>query len=178
MSEFGFRVKRLDIQSTDWLIKLIPNIGNISINWVGGINEYEYPTLDFLYQNASQKNIGYFHTKGVSRPLEYRGQWRRVMMKNIIERWRDVEMILSYSNICGWDWCKIKELIKDCPLHEDSKTSHGFFAGNFWWGRLEYIKNLPSIKTLKKVGRFEAESWIGLSPNKPKIFCMKSNKPF
>jgi hypothetical protein len=120
----------------------------------GGLEEYEYPTLDLLHAQARimpSEHFLYLHSKGVSRPRHraHQDAWRRYMTHCVIERWEECVHYLERGYTCvGNDWHEWKH-----------------FAGNFWWARGDYIASLCDPREMIPKGskgpRYGAELWIG-----------------
>jgi hypothetical protein len=129
------------------------------------LNEYEFPALRMLWDNTGPADrVCYLHTKGVSHPGDKPSiDWRQYMLWAVIERWRECVGALAEYDIAGaqWHdrtprWCKII-------------GSPGWFAGNFWWARGDYIKRLAVLENSSQ--RWFAEGWIGrgyAAPNDPR----------
>lgn len=128
------------------------------------IEEYEFPTLDMLWQHCNKlANLGktdyavyYLHTKGV---VDERGaHWRHYMNYYNITRWRDAVAALK----AGYDMSGVKWMKKNnwFPQH---------YSGNFFWARAEHIARKPAIDEIRHtpicdIGlRFNAEFWNGMA---------------
>ena len=126
---------------------------------------WEQITLNKLYE-FSLKNDGYVlytHTKGAGYPDGGRDYHRRVMNEHLIGRWsKNVDLLSSGFCAAGvfflpgspenfYEGGVIKE------LDPNVKRYRGFFAGNFWWCNLEFIKKMgyPSMEN-----RIKAEGWM------------------
>jgi hypothetical protein len=73
--------------------------------------------------------IFYFHSKGVSHPVDSNLQhWRKVLDFYTLSKWKiNVELIKKYDAV-------------GCFL---ARWPEHHFCGNFWWSRVDYIKKLP-----------------------------------
>ncbi len=117
---------------------------------------YEFPGIDMVCRIANQKpnsRILYIHSKGVTRyggPTQKPSElWRRYMEYFVVERWESCLKALEEVDICGVDW----------TLSES--TGFPFFAGNFWWGRANYISRCR----LERNNRYDCENFIGTGDN-------------
>ena len=126
---------------------------------------WEQVTLNKLYE-FSLKNDGYVlytHTKGAGYPGGGRDSHRRVMNEHLIRGWSKNAELLS-KGFCatgvfflpGSPESAYKEHIPK-ELDPNVKRYRGFFAGNFWWCNLEFIKKMgyPSMEN-----RIKAEGWM------------------
>jgi hypothetical protein len=127
---------------------------------------WEQLTLNKLYE-FSLKNDGYVlytHTKGAFYQSKGRDNQRIVMNKHLIERWSENIDLLSQgycaTGIFFLRGSPYSDHSKECtPMDNTTETKHylGFFAGNFWWCNLDFIKEMgyPSMED-----RIKAESWM------------------
>lgn len=123
--------------------------------------------IDFLNKNRSEEfYILYAHTKGASKVLDgyaqYAISWRREM---------------TFHNIIKWQ-VPVWHLDNGC----DTVGAFGcygfrgmnvFWAGNFWWAKSEYLRQLPEPD---ESSPNEAEYWIGLG-NIKKYFDLHPGRP-
>jgi hypothetical protein len=105
----------------------------------------------------------YHHIKGVTNPGKpLFAQWRHCM-----------------ERACVWDW---KRCVTDLEQGADTvgchwltPETHGklvkspYFGGTFWWATAKYLLMLPPLPAATWANRFEAESWIGYGPSRPKV---------
>ena len=128
-------------------------------------NGWEQMTQTKIYDD-SHNNEGvvlYAHTKGAANPhqqdMNEVSAWRRTMCYYNIINWRDCVESLKTNDVCGVYWMEMPTQ----PEHFDHKW---FFAGTYWWARMDYIRQIPppSMKN-----RYNAEGWIGMSPNNIKV---------
>jgi hypothetical protein len=145
-----------------------PNIKIVHVS--DSYDTWEYPTLDFLYQNthAPQDDhyIFYFHLKGLTRQNNTAIlDWREVMDYGNIECWRAAVAELDKGfDVCGVNWIRgvsiqtERKIVDDdgvvlgSQIIDSQKKSQNHFNGNFWWARSEYIKTLdrlPNPATIK-----------------------------
>ena len=141
---------------------LAPDKATVMHNGEGATTEI--PTLNILRDWASANpgwNVLYHHTKGVSTPNQADG-WRRRM-----------------ENVCVWGW---QECLKGLDRGADAAGAHWltperypgsiqspFFGGTFWWAKTDYINTLPPLPEAKWENRYEAETWIGKGPRRPRV---------
>lgn len=131
------------------------------------LDEYETPTLVKLREWAVSNPSGavlYWHTKGVSAVSEHdrkiKAQWRRLMQRYLIGRWRKVLVELAVHDIAGVAW--------------QSSPDFPHFAGNFWMARCDWLSNLDDpyhyrqyrTNAERVLGghkwiRMHAEMWLG-----------------
>jgi len=118
---------------------------------------WEQVTLNRLHEFA-QSNDGvvlYSHTKGAWSSSDLAHRWRQTMIQDTVLRWPEIVPRIPPYDVAGSFWLRSPE-----PEHRH----HGFFfAGNFWWANLEYVRGLPELQNQH---RFQAEGWLGLGqPN-------------
>lgn len=124
----------------------------------------EIPTLNVLRAFAKDHPgwaVLYHHSKGVSTPNQADG-WRRRM-----------------ENVCVWGW---NECVKALDRGADAAGAHWltperfpgviqtpFFGGTFWFAKSDYINTLPPLPDPTWENRYEAETWIGKGPRRPRV---------
>lgn len=96
---------------------------------------YELPTLQRVWEFGRQCSttipILYWHTKGVSAPLDRRkALWRRLMQRHVVAGWRQNVKLLAVADIVGVDW-------QDSP-------DFPHYSGNFWMARSDWLAWLSS----------------------------------
>lgn len=131
---------------------------------VGQINEYEFPTLQFIEDNIQEGDkILYLNGLGVTNDSIYKQSWRKYLSYFNIIKWEGcIKALDNGYDVCGVDW-------------RTHPTPH--YSGNFWWANASYLKTLPKIQTLNKENsprvltlRHNAEMYIGMNPNvKPRV---------
>lgn len=126
-----------------------------------GLKQYETPTLEALWDWCTDRPdtaVIYCHTKGVSRPENPNvAPWRELMMRHVVERWRENLVKLAVADIAGVGW------------QGSRKRPH--FSGNFWMARADWISHLPNPWDHRSAGgptlqgqpwdRMHAEMWLG-----------------
>ncbi len=133
-------------------------------------NYSEYNTLLLLQQICKyyddENCVVYYHTKGVSShknfdnvriDLDCVRSWRKMLEYFNLERWKD-----CYSKLYSFDTCG--------ALYQDEQSNQyykHFYAGNFWWANVNYIKKLPNVTdfmvdNIEFKKRLNAEMWIGM----------------
>lgn len=131
---------------------------------VGQINEYEFPTLQFMEENIQDGDkVLYINGLGVTNDSIYKQSWRKYLSYFNIKKWE--ECIKALDN--GYDICGVDFRTDPVP----------HYSGNFWWANASYLKTLPKIQTLNKPDsprvltlRHNAEMYIGMNPNiKPRV---------
>ena len=111
---------------------------------------FEQVTLRALHAFAAQDGkVIYAHTKGASREAPSSVLWRRRMTEYTVGFWERCAAALDDGYDCaGPHW-----------LTPDKFDIPGpFFAGNFWWANLSFLRRLPPPGG---PDRYRAESWIG-----------------
>lgn len=108
--------------------------------------DYEFPTLKLIKEDAGDYAGFYIHAKAVTHPSEtVFNHWREWLNEAIINQWD-----LHYKNICkGYDVSSVNFTMS--PDH---------FSGNFWWFNRRYIDRLPKIENMDWSYRWGAEQWI------------------
>jgi hypothetical protein len=72
------------------------------------------------------------------------------MTYDIVVNWEHVVPLLRSNDAVGSWWHAPSE--RTGPV--------GYFAGNFWWARIEFLRTLPSPIMDHRYG---AEGWLGLN---------------
>lgn len=129
------------------------------------ITQFEYPTLDLLYQHALQNPDGavcYCHLKGVSQPhsIPHR-RWRQELIDFVLVDWT------IRVNHLGNRWTSGPRVTSGgAGWHNEHVFAHRHYSGNYWWARNDYIQGLRPPNDLFKTcrNRMGAEAWIGQSP--------------
>lgn len=127
---------------------------------------YEQVTINKLYEFSLQNDgyVFYAHTKGA---MSNNRDWRRLMLYYNIIKWRDCLNLLEQGNDTVGCY-----LVKRTDLSEHVNHDY-FYAGNFWWANLNYIRTLNYPLNDH---RYNAEGWIGLNMNK-KMFSFQQEMP-
>lgn len=124
----------------------------------------EIPTLSILrdwVQNHQDWYVLYHHTKGVSTPNQADG-WRRRMENYVVWGWtRCVQALTDGADACGCHWLT--------PEQHPGTIGSPFFGGNYWFAKASYIATLPPLPEPTWANRYEAETWIGKGPKRPKV---------
>lgn len=126
------------------------------------------------YAECFDGAILYAHTKGASDPSEFRARWRRSMTRRVVKDWRENLRRLELSSLLDAE-CRPPDAIgchwlteADHPGMFGAETipaeGSGFFGGNFWMARCDYLRTLPVCESEP---RWKAESWIGI--NHPRV---------
>lgn len=107
--------------------------------------------------------VFYAHAKGSSHPENPNTRWRLEMERHIIWNWRMVILDLDKgADCCGCYWLTPEE-------HPTLIQTKPFFGGNFWAAKASYLATLAPLPPPEFVYRYEAESWIGSGPNRPRV---------
>jgi len=117
---------------------------------------FEFPSIRKVQEIASQNplsKIFYFHTKGSSYSLRFKGehlenlmQWRKELDQFNISKWQDCLHALDTVDIAGINWGN---------PHNSPRPN--FFAGNYWWANAQYINRC----ILHTENRWDCENFIG-----------------
>ncbi len=94
------------------------------------------------------KPVLYLHSKGVSHPPHDRvwHEWRRLMMRELVAKWREQLPALNSHDCVGVNWWFAK--------------GNNHFSGNFWLARADWLRRLPKFDTYHR-DRYSCEVWIG-----------------
>ena len=115
--------------------------------------------------------VMYFHTKGTSHPENPNTTWRLNMEKHCLWNWRMCILDLDKGyDACGCYWLTPEE-------HPTLIQHHPFFGGTFWWAKSSYLATLPPLPPPEFVYRYEAESWIGSGPRRPRVHNYEEGWP-
>lgn len=94
----------------------------------------------------------YAHTKGASDPSRRNILWRRRMTHYCTAGWERIAAALDTHDCAGPHWLTAEQY-----WGEPSPPWKAWFAGNFWWANLSWLRRLP----MPGGGdRFAAERWI------------------
>jgi len=136
------------------------------------LNHFEKPALLAIENYASSHNgyVLYLHSKGVSNPGdESKGKWRRLMMRELVDKWENCVLQLQHYDVIGVDW-------RDMP-----PISH--FCGNFWYASSKYLRKLadfnfyydnPRYRIWDRIcdKRLGCEFWISSSKETPRVLSL------
>jgi len=113
---------------------------------------FEQVTLRALHAYAAQDGtVLYAHTKGAWRAAPSSVLWRRRMTEYAVGFWERCAAALGDGgefDCAGPHWITPDRFEVPKP----------FFAGNFWWARLDFLRRLPPPGG---GDRYAAERWIG-----------------
>jgi predicted O-methyltransferase YrrM len=131
-----------DSMVTDYIKDRYPFVNIIDMRNVGEQpNIYEGQTLEKMYEHCQNDDgyVFYFHNKGmVSYTTHIPGaikDWRHYMQYYNLERWEDCIAKLDEGyDCCGVDWVERHDIKLDFVVQH--------YAGNFWWAKNEYIREL------------------------------------
>jgi hypothetical protein len=126
----------------------------------------EITTLNVLHSWAPAHpgwKVLYFHMKSASHPHAPNTRWRLNMESHVLGNWRTCILDLAKGHdACGCYWLTPEE-------HPTLIQQHPFFGGNFFWAKSDYLATLPQLPPAEFVHRYEAESWIGSGPRRPRV---------
>ena len=117
------------------------------------VTHYEKPAMLLIERlSRGSKPVLYVHTKGVSRPAEEPlwTRWRRLMMREVVGRWRENVDALHNHDAVGVNWW--------------TSPGNHHFSGNFWLASAAWLRKLPPFAATYQ-NRFSCEVWIGQAPN-------------
>lgn len=124
---------------------------------------YEQVTQNILY-NFSQFNNGYIlygHSKGSFNFTDQNRSWCKSMIYFNVVKWKEAIEYLHNVDAVGCDW---HDFTNQSAAHLGGPhTGQRWFAGTYWWSKLERIKDIGHGPTLQS--RWDAEVWIGQIPN-------------
>lgn len=116
------------------------------------VRQWECPAIRLVERLAQNDDrpILYLHSKGVSHdpksePVYH--EWRRLMMRELVERWFEHLPLLDSHDAIGVNWW----------------TKRPHFSGNFWLATAAWIRRLPRFDTYFR-DRYSCERWIGAIP--------------
>ena len=137
---------------------------NISYTVVDEANHgWEQLTQNKLYKFAqvNDGNILYAHTKGGFNVTEQNVNWRKSMTYFNVIKWKDCIEKLSDFDAVGCHW---HDFSGQSPPHLGGPhVGQRWFAGTFWWSKLNKIREIGHGPTMQT--RWDAEVWIGQIPN-------------
>ena len=136
------------------------------------LSHFERPALLAIEKYAKENNgyVLYLHTKGVSSPGdETKIKWRRLMMRELVEKWESCMLQLLAYDIIGVNW------------REMPPVSH--YCGNFWYASTRYLRKLanfdpyyqnPLFQIWDEINhkRLGCEFWIGSAAQKPNLLSL------
>lgn len=178
LSKNGFKKIKLTVLGSNEDLELVNNICvyfKMEVEIVfqtSDLQVYETPSIKAI-QEYARKNEGYvlyLHSKGVSNPADRnKAKWRRLMMHELIEKWKDFILSLRNYDVIGVNWC-------DMP-----PISH--FSGNFWYASTQYLRKLPDFQWYYENPQYQiwdyfhykrltCEFWIGSSKHPPKVLSL------
>lgn len=113
----------------------------------------------------------YYHMKSASHPQQPNTAWRLNMEKHCIWNWRTCVLDLDKGyDTCGCYWLTPEE-------HPTMIQKYPFYGGTFWWAKSDYLATLPPLPPPEFVHRYDAESWIGMGPRRPRAMNYISGWP-
>ncbi|MFZ5829148.1 MAG: hypothetical protein ACOY3P_03635 [Planctomycetota bacterium] len=151
-----------------------------ALSWHQDRERYEFAALDLAYEWALRQPISdllYLHTKGVTRPADWSATpWRHYMQWGVLERWRECTQALEAGyDLAGVEWQPEGWPYNARPETQRVRVASGFFAGNYWWARAEWIRRLPPPQTLERTNRWDAEAWLGKQAA-PVVACLHNTR--
>jgi hypothetical protein len=92
----------------------------------------------------------YCHSKGAAFPSAKQQKWRRTMTHDVVIEWKSAFDCLRQHDAVGSWWHQ--------PSEENGPV--GYFAGNFWWANIKFLRTLPDPLMIHRYG---AEGWLGMN---------------
>ena len=115
---------------------------------------FEDVTLRKLHAFAALDGKAFYaHTKGASDPSQRNALWRQRMTDCCAGDWEQAVAALDDYDCAGPHWLTAEQYW-GCP----SPPWRCWFAGNFWWANLSWLRRLP---VPAGPDRYAAERWIG-----------------
>ena len=123
-------------------------------------------TLNVLRDYASRVDgaLLYAHSKGAATVDPFRDRWRRSMLARVVRPWRENAALLEEHDAVGCHWLTEEKFPGMFGVMTEPMDGSGFFGGNFWLARCDYLRTLPECPVSP---RWQAESWIGWG--KPRV---------
>lgn len=135
----------LPVYSNDW-----------TVHYHTDTEAQENHTLQYLWDHldgdAADTDVLYLHTKGVTfiddaptEPDILSDAWRLAMEYFVLHSWQDCRQTLRDNDCAGMDWTQYRQhwwrINEECYSVMPRNCS-GYFPGNFWWARGDYIQSL------------------------------------
>ncbi len=119
-------------------------------------------------------HVLYAHTKGSHDNTPFRDRWRRSMTNRLVGQWRSVAALLDTGQIdaVGSHWLTEAQFGSAIFSQTRPAPGSGFFGGNFWMARADYLRSLPPCPAEP---RWAAESWIGT--RRPRVYDLLPGWP-
>lgn len=126
-------------------------------------NGWEQITQNKLWEFA-QSNDGYIlyaHSKGSFNVNILNSNWMRSMTYYNVVKWKEcIDHLYQYDAV-GAYWYDFSKT--SSPTLGQPHTGQRWFAGTYWWSKLNRIKDIGHPPTMES--RWDAEVWIGQIPN-------------
>lgn len=163
-SEFGGDVHYVLVGRPDW--NEWHEHGVVVSQWHRSGNEHLTINAIRRYAQArTDRAVLYAHTKGAHDTTEFRTRWRRSMTTHVVENWQaNLSLLVSRADAVGCHWLTEEQYPGMFGPMTVPAEGSGFFGGNFWMARCDYLATLPECPADP---RWEAETWIGI--NKPRV---------
>jgi len=129
--------------SKHWL-----SLPKVKINFFSPDTQYcEFPAIQSVYNLSLEKDkqICYFHTKGVTKDNVYTTDWRNYLSYFNIDQWRERSDDLKRFDTSGVNLLGAKRNkhmpVSTWAIHPSTAPLH--YSGNFWWANASYVRTLP-----------------------------------
>jgi hypothetical protein len=169
MDSFDIGVNGTD---SDALLLSVLTPGNPRFHVHGTKARSEIPTMNKLRESLEPGwLVLYHHTKGITHPgEELYEKWRLCMERGCVWNWQQCVKLLGlqYESV-GCHWLT--------PEKWGAAVKSPFWGGTFWWAKSEYLMTLPPLPESSWANRYEAESWIGRGPRRPRILDFAPHWP-
>ncbi len=138
------------------------------VRWLEADDGYEQLTLRQIHVDAHQvpgdSAVLYMHTKGAYVNTEHNALWNWSMTRELIGEWKHCVGLLTDHDVVACHWIKAPE--------RDHPGQPMIAAGNFWWARAAYLRQLPPPDNTT---RWAAEDWV--SQGDPVVYDMLPGWP-
>lgn len=116
---------------------------------------HESDTMQYLWQTLQPDpdvDVLYLHTKGITFHQPVPGDpdilpdaWRLAMEHFVLHGWKHCRELLADHDCVGMDWTQYRQhwwLDDDQRYSVMPRRCQGYFPGNFWWARGDFISTL------------------------------------
>ena len=131
----------------------------VAESWTGFEQVTQVPLYEFAQDHDGY--IFYGHTKGSFNFTDQNRAWCKSMIYFNIVRWENAILKLKDVDAVGCYWHDFT--VNQSPHIGSPHTGQRWFAGTFWWSRLNRIRDIGHGPTMHT--RWDAEVWIGQIPD-------------
>lgn len=110
-----------------------------------------------LFETAAENDVVWYgHAKGSTRKVESPCQvWADLLYRITLDHWSVTEKILKSYPLAG----ALRRLGKHFP--PPNHESHWHYAGNFWWAKIDVLKQKMKEFSHTLINGHSAEAWFG-----------------